>query len=192
MPTSMVATVLLFHRSTGISENSLIRKTAWLYNEIVARGGLINLNVLPALNTIQNSLNHLSQFVDKKKDAFKTYIKANKQYSSMLMLAYYKNNLVHVFLNEAYIACSLLAFGANTVETEGISLQRLWEQTKFLSEFLRDEFVVRNQISTYEEFIKVINFMEQRKLVSLGQEPNMIVKTLKTSEEQLRLLSSLV
>jgi len=56
------------------------------------------------------------------------------------MLAYYRNNIAHVFLNEAYIACSIEAFGENLSEEEGISLQRVWEQTEFISKLLRDEF----------------------------------------------------
>ena len=38
----------------------------------------------------------------------------------MLMLAYYKNSLVHIFLNEAYIACALQAFGPTIGEIEGV------------------------------------------------------------------------
>ena len=63
-----------------------------------------------------------------------------KDYKNVLMLAYYRNNIAHVFLNEAYIACSIEAFGENLSEEEGISLQRVWEQTEFISKLLRDEF----------------------------------------------------
>lgn len=38
------------------------------------------------------------------------------------MLAYYRNNLVHVFLNEAYICCAIEAFGETIGEIEGVSL----------------------------------------------------------------------
>lgn len=36
------------------------------------------------------------------------------------MLAYYRNNLVHVFINEAYIACSIAEFEFG--ENRGVSL----------------------------------------------------------------------
>lgn len=68
------------------------------------------------------------------------------------MLAYYRNGLVHIFLNEAYICCALESFGESIGEIQGFSLQRLWEQTSFLSNLLREEFVVKNQIKTFEDF----------------------------------------
>jgi glycerol-3-phosphate O-acyltransferase len=60
------------------------------------------------------------------------------------MLAYYRNGLIQLFLNEAYISASLLAFGESTVESQGVPLNRLWDQTGFLTSILRDEFIVRN------------------------------------------------
>lgn len=38
------------------------------------------------------------------------------------MLSYYRNNLVHLFINEAYIACSLVAFGESISREEGVPL----------------------------------------------------------------------
>jgi glycerol-3-phosphate O-acyltransferase len=61
-----------------------------------------------------------------------------------MMLAYYRNSLVHLFVNDAYIACALEAFGETINSSEGVSLQRLWEQTQFISDILRDEFMVRD------------------------------------------------
>lgn len=45
------------------------------------------------------------------------------------MLAYYRNNLIHLFINEAYISCVLDSFGETISEVEGVKLERLWEQT---------------------------------------------------------------
>lgn len=98
-----------------------------------------------------------------KKDVFSPQVKANKDYKNILMLAYYRNNLIHLFLNEAYIATSLLAFGESTAASQqGVSLQRLWEQTDFLTSVLRDEFVVRDQIASFEDFFTTLKFMEKR------------------------------
>lgn len=58
------------------------------------------------------------------------------------MLAYYRNNLVHVFINEAYIACAITEFEFG--EQQGISLQRVFEQTLFIATILKDEFVVKD------------------------------------------------
>ena len=110
------------------------------------------------------------------------------------MLAYYRNNIVHVFLNEAYIATSIEAFGENLSEEEGIPLQRIWEQTEFLSKVLKDEFQVRNQIDGYETFLKHIKFMEKRKFISIQTSNNgkQVVKVPKDGEFAIRFLSSLI
>lgn len=102
-----------------------------------------------------------------KKDVFSPYVKANMDYKNILMLAYYRNNLVHLFLNEAYIATTLQAFGDQISMTQGITVKRLWEQTSFLIGVLKDEFIVRNQISNFDEFQETLAFMQQRKFITL-------------------------
>ena len=65
---------------------------------------------------LRTTLKLLSGFLEKKKDVFELQIKAQKAYKNVMMLSYYRNNLVHIFLAEAYIACSLLGFGENISE----------------------------------------------------------------------------
>lgn len=36
------------------------------------------------------------------------------------MLAYYRNNLIHMFLNESYISIVLSSFGDDSVQSEGV------------------------------------------------------------------------
>lgn len=98
-------------RQGGIKEEDLLDKVVWLYKEIIARNGTTSLNVQPSQATIRNALKYLENFVDMKKDVFSPYVKANLDYKNILMLAYYRNNLIHLFINEAYIATSLQAFG---------------------------------------------------------------------------------
>jgi glycerol-3-phosphate O-acyltransferase len=45
-----------------------------------------------------------------------------KDFKNIMMLAYYRNNLVHVFINDAYISCALEAFGESVTEIEGVPL----------------------------------------------------------------------
>jgi glycerol-3-phosphate O-acyltransferase len=75
------------------------------------------------------------------------------------MLAYYRNNVIHLFLNEAYVATAFSAFGE---QSQDVSLKRLWDQTKFLTLILREEFVVRNQINDFDCFLTTLRLMEKR------------------------------
>jgi glycerone phosphate O-acyltransferase/fatty acyl-CoA reductase len=69
--------------------------------------------------------------------------KLKNDYKSVLMLSYYKNNLVHLFINESYVACALNAFKGDWNEEEGISIQRVLASAFFLSQLLKQEFVSR-------------------------------------------------
>ena len=60
--------------------------------------------------------------IEKKQNVFEPQVKALKDYKNILMLAYYRNSLVHCFINEAYIACSLRSFGEFVSKEEGISV----------------------------------------------------------------------
>ena len=111
MSTNMVAAMLIHKRQGGISEEEMIKKVNWLYDEILVRGGSISLNNKPSKQTIRNALGYLKNFIDTKQDVLSPQVKANKDYKNYLMLAYYRNNLIHLFLNECYIAASFLAFG---------------------------------------------------------------------------------
>jgi glycerol-3-phosphate O-acyltransferase len=93
---------------------------------------------------VKNALKYLSNFIDLKKDVFSPEARISSDYMNIQMLAYYRNNLVHLFLNEAYIATAFKAFGDQAVQAQDVPLRRLWEQTDFLTRALRDEFMVRN------------------------------------------------
>ena len=107
----MVASIIISKRQGGITEDELVQKVGWLYDEIFIRGGQMSLNTKPTKATIKTALNLLKSFIETKKDVFSPQVKANRDYKNILMLAYYRNGIVHMFLNEAYIAASLLAFG---------------------------------------------------------------------------------
>jgi glycerol-3-phosphate O-acyltransferase len=71
----------------------------------------------PTLAIVRKAMNLLSKFIETKKDGLYTQITASKDYKNILMLSYYRNNLIHLFLNEGYIASSLEAFGDTTTST---------------------------------------------------------------------------
>jgi len=78
---------------------------------------------------ITSCLNYLKDFLDSKREIYEPLISAKTGEKSILMLAYYRNNLTHVFINEAEIACSLLGFSLDKDASQGISIESLWKRT---------------------------------------------------------------
>lgn len=77
MNTPMVATILLMHRK-GISEDLLIKRVVWIYNEIKIRNGDLNLSSPPSSAIIKQCLSFLSGFVEVKRDIFNPSVQAKK------------------------------------------------------------------------------------------------------------------
>jgi glycerol-3-phosphate O-acyltransferase len=61
---------------------------------------------------IQMSLQRLSGLVEMKREVLEPLIQAKKNYNNIIMLSYYRNNLIHVFINEAEISCTLIGIGS--------------------------------------------------------------------------------
>ena len=102
-----MATVLLQHRR-GISEDEIVRKAQWIYEEIIARNAECNVKTPPSSTSVQAALKYLGGFVERKRNIFEPSVLAKKTSKNVLMLAYYRNNLIHVFINEAFISCTIL------------------------------------------------------------------------------------
>jgi hypothetical protein len=52
------------------------------------------------------------------------------------MLSYYRNTIVHTFLPEAFVSCSIAGFGTQLCSKEGVKINRLYEETVFLMDLL--------------------------------------------------------
>jgi glycerol-3-phosphate O-acyltransferase len=92
---------------------------------------------------MEEGLKHISQCFTTRKDQFKNirYSPA-KSYDELLLLGYYKNGLVHVFVNEAFVSCSLYAFGLREATQTGVDVDLVFEKTLLLTSILRMEFVL--------------------------------------------------
>ncbi len=111
MSTSMVASILLMHRK-GISEEMLVDRVEWLSRELKARNAETG-GVSPeaAAISVKNAVNLLDTIVNRKKDIFELSISPKYDYKNILLLSYYRNNLMHVFFLESVVACALTSFG---------------------------------------------------------------------------------
>ncbi len=78
---------------------------------------------------IASCLNYLKDFLETKREIYEPLISANTGEKSILMLAYYRNNLSHLLINEAEIACSLLGFSLDNDTNKGLSIESVWRKT---------------------------------------------------------------
>jgi glycerol-3-phosphate O-acyltransferase len=161
MSTPIVATILLQHRK-GISQDDVVNKATWIYEEIKARGGELSVTTPPSSTSVQSSLKYLEGFVDRKRNIFEPLVSAKKSYKNIIMLAYYRNNMIHLFVNEAIIACSVLGLGSIVDSVKGIPLDKIWEKTQFLANLFSEEFLQSNLIKTKDEFMRCVEFMAKR------------------------------
>jgi len=135
MSTPIIATILLMHRR-GISLDLLIKRVSWLYDEIKARKAEVGLTAAPSSAIVSQCLNFLSGFVNRNRDIFQPSVQAKKGDKSILMLTYYRNNLIHHFINESYVACTLLGISNIHDIGKGVSIKDLWPRVKYLKTML--------------------------------------------------------
>lgn len=164
----------------GLNLELLHKRVCFLHDEIVARGGLIQVNIRPTLKIVQTCSSYLKDFIDDGKGIYRPSEKHGER--SIMMLAYYKNNLTHIFINEAEIACALLGLGASQKLAEGIPIEQVWQKAQLLKSFLNEEFMVRDTMKTLADFTKQINFMQSRNFLSKA--PSEIVKANIEGEQQ--------
>ena len=112
MSTALVSAVLLMQRK-GISEDLLIKTVHWLTKYISRKGYKIGgINENSAAFAVRNAINYLDTITVKtKKSIFELQISAGNEFQKILMLSYYRNTIIHVFLPEAFLGCALAAFG---------------------------------------------------------------------------------
>ena len=161
MSTPMVATILLMHRR-GISLDTLVKRVSWLYDEIKARKGEVGLTAAPSSAIVSQCLNFLSEFVNRNRDIFQPSVQAKKGDKNILMLTYYRNNLIHHFINESYIACTLLGISNIHEIGRGVNINEIWTRVEYLKKLLSNEFVYRKTMKDQNDLIKNIKFLAKR------------------------------
>jgi glycerone phosphate O-acyltransferase/fatty acyl-CoA reductase len=165
MATSIVSAVLLMHRRV-ILEEEIIKKVEWIRNEIQARNFKVGgIDSGSAQVAVRNALAHLSQIVAYRKDLFQPSVCANSDFKSVLLLSYYRNALITVFAKEAIIVATLYSFGEIISSEEGISESRLIEESVFLGSLLKDEFIIREDLSQAEALRSVIDYLVRRQIL---------------------------
>lgn len=102
----------------------------------------------------------MSDFIEIKGNIVQPEYNEGKGPKSIMMLTYYRNNLVHVFINEAEIATSLISLTNNQIRST--DFETLYQKSQFLKEILNEEFVLRDTFKTTDDFNKLVNIMSSR------------------------------
>eukprot|EP01112_Ceratiomyxa_fruticulosa_P024233 TRINITY_DN976_c0_g1_i1.p1 TRINITY_DN976_c0_g1~~TRINITY_DN976_c0_g1_i1.p1 ORF type:complete len:638 (-),score=166.12 TRINITY_DN976_c0_g1_i1:107-1795(-) len=159
--TAIVSTVLLTYRR-GINREELISKVDWLREEIISRGALVAFDG-PTSNMVDYALKLLSNLVTKRRNMYEPANSLhgggqgqgnpNHNYRrNILVLSFYRNQLLHLFQWEGIFACVLAWFsgygGKRKKNTEskpdktlGVDEPRLFEEATFIAQLLSAEFV---------------------------------------------------
>jgi len=169
MSTAPLASVLLQHRK-GISQENLVKELEYVYKELHARNAIFS-EKSTVNGDLSSSMTLLGEFVKNKRDVFEPMVSPKVDYKNILMLAYYKNSLVHIFLKEMIIGVSFLGFGRDTIKNTGVTKDRVWDKVQFLSQMMDKVFIQGSiKIKSYRDFENTVNFMEQRGIIFIDGE----------------------
>eukprot|EP00741_Cyanophora_paradoxa_P003921 tig00000737_g3814.t2 len=136
MPSSLVATVLLTHSARSISLAELAERIDWLAREVVARGGMLApWGDMTAAQVAEKSVASLEGLVKKApaERVLEPMLRARE--SRRLELAYYRNNIIHLFVADSIIATALAVH-----ERRAVRQSSLLQEVKFVSLLLKFEF----------------------------------------------------
>lgn len=145
MVTSLVASTILTHRK-GATLHEIVEGTKWAYEQVKLRGGKIGCASSPDFKQVTRCLNLIQGTFLKKGHIIEPLHVNGTNFKSFLLLAYYRNSLIHIFLNEAFVASAMLALYKSAVpeDKNGVPISKLWETIEFLQDLFRGEFLVRN------------------------------------------------
>ena len=119
---------------------------------LVARGAVLSDSGLPDETTLKIGMYHLRDYIIQKRDIIMPKVGIGKDQnltdqSSYIMLAYYRNPLIHHFFNESLIVCSMLSFGTDNVWKNGVNADELFLRTCYLANLIKREEVLEKRIT---------------------------------------------
>ncbi|KAI9315553.1 male sterility protein-domain-containing protein [Dichotomocladium elegans] len=163
-PVSIVASIILYGRSTGgVSFGKMKDMAEWLRAEVIMRGFQIDWEdgedvasvVLYTFRLLDDSRNII---IEGKEVTDDTNIRVSDHADNVLALAYYANQIIDIFLLDAFFAVVYLSFTESAV-TEDEFMDRF----HFLVQIFEREFVLNWEID--EQFKSVLSMYVQRKVI---------------------------
>eukprot|EP00002_Diphylleia_rotans_P026400 TRINITY_DN525_c0_g2_i1.p1 TRINITY_DN525_c0_g2~~TRINITY_DN525_c0_g2_i1.p1 ORF type:complete len:1229 (-),score=251.97 TRINITY_DN525_c0_g2_i1:134-3820(-) len=196
MPTSLVVSILLTMRTRGISRVELIERVDWLKSLIQTRGGQVAaFEDTPTI--VDRTLDCLGQDlvkIPRKLQLLDTVVRPRNK--SRLELAYYRNQILHIFNNEGIIACALSSLTKNrryrpadessSSSVPAVPLGRLLQEVRFFSHLMKYELTFKPNASSLEDtFSQTVHLMvKEESLVCIprAQDPTSQLQTIHESE----------
>ncbi|KAF2009907.1 glycerol-3-phosphate acyltransferas-like protein [Aaosphaeria arxii CBS 175.79] len=141
MPTALVGTILLTLRGRGVGKTELVRRVEWLSERVRAQGGRVaHFAGLPTSVVVERALEVLgSELVGLVPGLPEdTYYAVDR-----FQLSFYRNMTIHLFILQALVSAAMytkVKLGGGP-EVQRISYDDLRDQTHFLSQLFRGEFI---------------------------------------------------
>jgi glycerol-3-phosphate O-acyltransferase len=139
LPTSLIVTTLLTHHGRGISKSSLLEKVGWLREQVQLRGGHVAHHSEDLSKTIDQVTLLLGSSITRHSNLLEPIFTPTKRFE----LSYYRNQIIHLFVPEAIVACSIYPFRQHR-KINLIPLSELQSSAKSLSRLLKWEFIFRS------------------------------------------------
>eukprot|EP01116_Phalansterium_solitarium_P014691 TRINITY_DN32477_c0_g1_i1.p1 TRINITY_DN32477_c0_g1~~TRINITY_DN32477_c0_g1_i1.p1 ORF type:complete len:702 (-),score=291.97 TRINITY_DN32477_c0_g1_i1:120-2225(-) len=139
LATSLVAAALLTHHGRGMSLAELVAKFDWIAAQIKKRNGKVSrleggASAAATAKAVAISLGVLGNLVGKQKQVLEQVYTPAKRFE----LSYYRNQMVHLFVNEGMVCCSVYA----ATKTKAVmGLDQLRKDTSFIAGVLKLEVV---------------------------------------------------
>ncbi|KAL0487536.1 glycerone phosphate O-acyltransferase [Acrasis kona] len=180
--TSLVASIVLAYRD-GISLDELNRRTEWLKQLIVERGGEVSWvagdlkegsiarhsqQSFSTSAVVDRALGLMSDVVVKRKFMIEPGVNSRNEHKKFIQLGVYRNQLLYLFVKESIVCCayeqqvSKLEKDASNGADKGVNVQDLLTSCKFLSSLMRHEFVKQENPDDNDNYDAVLDKMIQR------------------------------
>eukprot|EP01062_Namystynia_karyoxenos_P081633 TRINITY_DN9008_c0_g1_i1.p2 TRINITY_DN9008_c0_g1~~TRINITY_DN9008_c0_g1_i1.p2 ORF type:complete len:761 (+),score=336.21 TRINITY_DN9008_c0_g1_i1:96-2378(+) len=137
-PTALVGTVLLTTRGRGVGRTELIWRVNWLRREIMRNGGRVPYFLTESTGeVVDTALGVLGDLVSTVEEGL---LEPVYRVAKHFELSYYRNMVVHVFIEQAIIACAVHRY-IMKYDAPEVSIAKLMPTVRFLSGLLKREYV---------------------------------------------------
>ncbi|KNC49199.1 glycerol-3-phosphate acyltransferase [Thecamonas trahens ATCC 50062] len=174
VPSAVVGTILLTHYKRGLALKDLAQCVTWLRNEVRKRGfrvaararGSFESDVAQLVNRVLSSRDSGSSNEMVKKFRGDTLLFGLYTPEERMLLVFYRNQLMHVFVPEALVCAALYALERKRGEFPArVSGRDLRRYTHFLVQLFRFEFAFPPSSFHRDTFSETVESLVQRRIL---------------------------
>ena len=175
LPTSLVGTVLLTQYERGIPLEELVRRVNWLRLEVQSRGFKVvaqhNVTLADSIRMVINEVlgGNDSDLVKRHKNLLLLKLYNPRERLELTVL---RNQLLHVFIDEAILCCSIYA-AEKVNETGAVTRGALYDLFSWLTLLLSFEFIwepIPRATVARSRFDYALRILEERDVLLVSQE----------------------